>query len=201
MNPISEIEADLDWREAELAVLRILVSDSALKRREKAVLFRAAWALLYAHYEGFFKFALTVYYDEISKRNVVCKSLPVKMQQFSLSKEIKILRNEANDNIIPRICSFPADHLDSPASFPEVETDSNLWPNTLFQILDYADLKLPSINLHDRKLETLVRRRNKIAHGERDIISDLTYYLQYEEAFTIVAYELVFAIEDRLATI
>ncbi|MEL7320267.1 MAG: MAE_28990/MAE_18760 family HEPN-like nuclease [Pseudomonadota bacterium] len=68
-------------------------------------------------------------------------------------------------------------------------------------MLANADLTLPSFGLHDRKLETLVRRRNKIAHGEKDMISDLSYYLQYEEAFTIVAYELVFAIENRLRTI
>ncbi|MBA4046546.1 MAG: hypothetical protein C0471_19360 [Erythrobacter sp.] len=201
MTPLDEIVSDLDWREAELAVLRILVSDSSLKGREKTVLFRAAWALLYAHYEGFFKFALTVYYDEISKRRIKCSTLPLKMQQFALAKEIKLLRGEASDRMISRICNFPTDHLESPANFPEVETQSNLWPETLFELLGYADLNLPSINLHDRKLETLVRRRNKIAHGERDIISDLTYYLQYEEAFTIVAYELVFAIEDRLNTI
>lgn len=201
MSPIQQIENDLDWREAELATLRILVSNSSLRGREKTVVFRAAWALLYAHYEGFFKFALTVYYDTISQSGKICRLLPTRMQEFALSREIKSLRNEANNHIISAICDFPTIHLDASPSFPDVDTQSNLWPKVLLELLAYADLTLPSFALHNRKLETLVRRRNKIAHGERDMISDLSYYLQYEEAFTIVSYELVFAIEDRLTTI
>jgi hypothetical protein len=56
-----DIEADLDWRQAELAVLReILILSAELGTRKRA-LFRAGWALLYAHYEGFSKFCLELY--------------------------------------------------------------------------------------------------------------------------------------------
>lgn len=201
MTPLQEIEKDLDWREAELAAFRILVSNSNLRPRERNVFFRAAWALLYAHYEGFFKFALTVYYDAISKTGKKCGTLPSRMQEFALSQEIKVLRNEPDTQILTSICDFAKNHLELPPAFPGVDTKSNLLPTVLLDLLAYADLSLPSFSLHDRKLETLVRRRNKIAHGERDMITDLSYYLQYEDAFTAVSYELVFAIEDRLNTI
>lgn len=199
MTALQEIEADLDWREAELATLRILVSDSSLRGREQKVFFRAAWALLYAHYEGFFKFALTVYYDAIARSGKHCGQLPLRMQHFALTSELRSLRNMPKQDMLTAICDFPTAHLNAAPSFPDVETRSNLWPTVLTELLSDADLNLPSFDLHNRKLETLVRRRNKIAHGERDIISDLPYYLQYEEAFTIISYELVFAIENRLA--
>lgn len=201
MTPLQEIEADLDWREAELATLRMLVSNTALREREQKVFFRAAWALLYAHYEGFFKFALTVYYDAISRSGKECGELPAKMQAFALTGQLRSLRNMAKQEIISAICNFQATHLKTAPKFPEIETRSNLWPAVLIELLCDADLELPSFDLHNRKLETLVRRRNKIAHGERDIISELSYYLKYEEAFTIVSYELVFAIEHRLNTL
>ena len=70
MSPFDEIERDLDWREAELAILRLFLANKEITEREKRVLFRAAWALLYAHYEGFCKFALTVYFDALRRSPV-----------------------------------------------------------------------------------------------------------------------------------
>ncbi len=48
---------DLTWREAELASLKLLVSEAEIGSVRRASLLRAIWVLLYAHYEGFFKFA------------------------------------------------------------------------------------------------------------------------------------------------
>ncbi len=53
MTAINQLEDDLAWREAELAVLRVILANRELTKLQKEVLFRAAWALLYAHYEGF----------------------------------------------------------------------------------------------------------------------------------------------------
>jgi MAE_28990/MAE_18760-like HEPN len=63
------IEADLDWRQAELAVFREMLTLSADLETRKRALFRAGWALLYAHYEGFSKFCLDLYIE------FICRSL------------------------------------------------------------------------------------------------------------------------------
>ncbi|WNO54948.1 MAE_28990/MAE_18760 family HEPN-like nuclease [Stakelama saccharophila] len=198
MSPIKEIERDLDWRETELATLRLLLANRAVQARERTVLFRAAWTLLYAHYEGFCKFALTVYYDTLKRSGKKCDEFPFPVQCFAVSKNLKKIRDLPRKELLQKIVKFSDEHLKSSPSFPEVETDSNLWPDKLIELLYDADLVTPSLPLHNRKLETLVRRRNKIAHGERDIIKELDYYVEYEDAFKIVAYELVFAINDKL---
>lgn len=201
MTAIQEIEADLDWREAELAVLRILLSNNSSSDREKKVLFRASWALLYAHYEGFCKFALTVYFDKLEKSGVNCCTFASKIQCFALTKHLKAMRNMSAPDLLAAAIDIRSTHLDKPPSFPDVDTKSNLYPSTLENLLDSADITLPSLFLHSQRLVTLVRRRNKIAHGERDMIEELSYYLAYEDSFKTVAYELAYAIDEKLGGI
>jgi hypothetical protein len=50
---IDDISRDLDWREAEIASMRLLLNRKDISAKQIEVLLRAAWALLYAHYEGF----------------------------------------------------------------------------------------------------------------------------------------------------
>lgn len=52
-----QLEDDLDWRQAELASLKSQVIKATNGSVMHQVLLRAMWALLYAHYEGFCKFA------------------------------------------------------------------------------------------------------------------------------------------------
>jgi hypothetical protein len=200
MTHFSEIERDLDWREAELAQLRLLLSDTQLPKRIKLVLFRAAWALLYAHFEGFCKFSLTVYYDALRKSGLPCNSLPFLTQCFALSNPVKNMRNLPTHDFVGAILDFQVNHLTIPPVFPDVNTNSNLYADLLQELIIDADIQLPSLSLHNKKIDTLVRRRNKIAHGERDIITELKYYISYEDAVKIIAYELAFAIDQKLGT-
>lgn len=201
MTPFDEIERDLDWREAELAVLRILLANDDITDREKRVLFRAAWALLYAHYEGFCKFALTVYFDALKASGKKCESFSPKTQAFALTEKLKSIRNLPPIDFISAMCRFEAEVLAEPISFPEVDTDSNLSPKILKGLLEDANLELVSLSSHSRSLHTLVSRRNKIAHGERDIIPEFSYYLQFEEAAKEVMNELALVIDERIATL
>lgn len=201
MTPFDEIERDLDWREAELAVLRIFLANENITEREKRVLFRAAWALLYAHYEGFCKFALTVYFDALQSSGRNCDEFELKTQIFALTDKVKEIRQLPAMEFITAIQEFEADVLSKPITFPEVDTESNLWPKTLNRLLEDANLELESLASHNRALYTLVSRRNKIAHGERDIIPEYDYYIQFEEAAKEVMNELALIIDERTSSL
>ncbi|NYF33795.1 MAE_28990/MAE_18760 family HEPN-like nuclease [Sphingopyxis sp. JAI108] len=201
MTPTAEIERDLDWREAELAVLRLLITNNEIGEREKFVLFRAAWALLYAHYEGFCKFALTVYYDAIKVAGKCHGDLPSKMQALALDKKVKDLRSLPTIDLISKMRSFEVDLMKAPADFPDVNTESNLWPKTLESLIEDADLIVPTLQLYNRSLATLVSRRNKIAHGERDIIPELSYYIGFENSVLNLMYDLALSIDEKLGSI
>ncbi len=200
MTPFQEIEHDLEWREAEMAVLRILLAADNLPSRTKTVLFRAAWSLLYAHYEGFCKFALTVYFDTLQSGGNLCSDLPAKTQAYALKASLKAMRSLPPLDFIEKIRSFEVDVLSSSVTFPDVDTESNLWPATLQRLLGDADIDIPSLQSHNRAISTLVNRRNKIAHGERDIIPEFSYYKTYESAVLTIMMDLALAIDEKMSS-
>ena len=73
---LRSITNDLDWRESEIASMRLFLAGSSLNKAQEKVLLRAAWALLYAHYEGFCKNALTIFYDHILSLPILCQYIP-----------------------------------------------------------------------------------------------------------------------------
>ncbi len=96
------------------------------------------------------------------------------------------------------ILSFASTNFPLRPTFPEVNTESNLWPETLEDLLKDADLSLSTLNWHKSKIATLVNRRNKIAHGNREFLTEIDYYTSFESAVYDVMYELAFAIDERL---
>lgn len=196
-NALDAITKDLDWRESEIASMRLLLS-SQITPTQKRTLLRAAWAMLYAHYEGFCKEALTIYFEQISNVKKNCLELPEKIKIFALKKALIGLKNSKTEELIPLISCFKEKHIDAPPSFPEVETQSNLWPNVLQGLLDTADISCTAVTEHQKKLQVLVSRRNDIAHGKDNFIEELSYYLSFEKAVYEVMYELAIQIDNRL---
>lgn len=199
MSVFDELTRDLDWREAELGSLKILLQKDDTSPIQKEVLLRAAWALLYAHYEGFCKFCLTKFYDEAAKRVPECKSLPHETMAYATSRRLAELRGLPLAEFLREVQNF-TDYLEfTKPSFPEVDTKSNLWPNTLKGLLVDADILLDAIDKNAVKIKTLVARRNEIAHGQRNLIPEVDYYMTYEDAVYDVMYNLAYSIDERLA--
>lgn len=195
---LDDIERDLDWREAEIASMRVLLVRKDLSVKQTQALLRAAWALLYAHYEGFCKNCLTLFFSEISTLGVNCSDLPRGTKEFALRNAIKRLRSLSNTDFVSEIAQFSAKHLQANPTFPEVDTGSNLWPDTLLELMAIADLNTDKVANHSSKLKTLVARRNGIAHGEKNFIAEFDYYHGFEKAVYEVIYDLAFQVAERL---
>lgn len=197
---LNDLSRDLDWRESEIASMRIVLSRGDLSNTQYQALLRAAWAMLYAHYEGFAKYCLTLFFAEIARRAIPCIDLPSKARAFVLGPKIKQLRTLGPDELLEELTHFRTRHLLPPApTFPDVDTRANLWPETLIELLDAADLRSDVVARHRDKLNTLVARRNGIAHGEKSFIAEFSYYRGFENAVYDVMYDLVFQIDERLS--
>lgn len=196
---LDAITEELGWRESEIATMRLLLEKSNTNEAQNLVLLRAAWALLYAHYEGFCKNVLTIYYEQIERLPVRCNELPESTKTLALRSSLKTLRSLGDHRLLQRIEQFPHRELISAPRFPEVETRSNLGPDILRNILLEADLDTAMVDRHEQKLKTLVARRNGIAHGERNMISENRYYNGFEEAVYDIMYDIAYQIEDRLS--
>lgn len=200
MSVLSAISNDLDWREAEIASMRLLLSSAGHTNGQKKALLRAAWALLYAHYEGFCKNTLTTFYDAISSSGINCNNLPHSTKLFALSNGLRRLKNRTNEELLVEIVNFNSSRLSGSPQFPDVETKSNLWPSVLLDLLKAADVNVEMVSEHATKLKTLVSRRNQIAHGENSIIAEVAYYYTYEAAVYDVMYDLAIQIDNRLCS-
>ncbi len=199
MNILETISNDLDWREKEIAAMRLLLSSPGVTAGQKLGLLRAAWAMLYAHYEGFCKNTLTSFYDVVMRSGIACQDLPQSTRLFALGGRLKILKNMPNIDLLGEILNFQSSHLSASPQFPDVETQSNLWPSVLIDLLEAADLNAEKVREHQVKLNTLVSRRNKIAHGENNIITEVAYYRTYEDAVYDIMYDLAIQVDNRLS--
>ncbi|SEH22577.1 MAE_28990/MAE_18760 family HEPN-like nuclease [Rhizobium sp. NFR12] len=198
MSALDKITQDLDWRETELGALKILLVRDDITSNQKSSLLRAAWTMLYAHYEGFVKNALSVFFAEVERSIVGCHVLPTPTRILAHSKSMKVIRSLPAAEMIVALDSFHTIQALEIPSFPEVETDSNLWPNKLIELLEGADIRSEFVEARRIELRTLVQRRNDIAHGKRNLIGEISYYNQFEDAVYGLMYDLAFAIEARL---
>lgn len=198
MSVLDSLTRDLDWRETEIASMRLLLLSGSVSTTQNTVLLRAAWALLYAHYEGFCKNTLTTFFDAAQGSGVKCSALPSPMKIHALGDALRQLRNLPNPDCLAEIESFSESYLDKTPEFPEVDTRSNLWPNVLVELMEIADLSPAKVQEHRVKLATLVARRNGIAHGENNMIPEFSYYKSYEDAVYEVIYDLAFQVEEKL---
>ena len=198
MSILNALTRDLDWRETEIASMRLLLVSNSTSPSQKIALLRAAWAMLYAHYEGFCKNTLIAFYDAICSRNVKCVDLPNPTKVLALHATFKHLRSMTDIALLAEVESFPTTYLDKAPNFPDVDTQSNLWPDVLIGLIESADLSPSKVKEHRVKLSTLVSRRNGIAHGENNIISEFEYYKTFEDAVYDVIYDLAYQVEARL---
>lgn len=199
MSILNDISADLDWREAEIASMRIILSSNDIGPIQKKTLLRAAWALLYAHYEGFCKTTLVTYYDFVTNSGIACQDLPDMIKLFALKKKLNKMRTLQDSELIVEINNFQSNCLLPITEFPNVDTQSNLWPELLIELLETADLNTDVVRNNEIKLKTLVSRRNKIAHGENNMIQEFEYYKSYEDAVYDVIYDLAYQVDQKLS--
>jgi MAE_28990/MAE_18760-like HEPN len=194
------LEDDLNWREAELASLKLLVTDSVPGSVRQSSLLRALWTMLYAHYEGFCKFAWDFYLENLEQlginRDVCCTPLA----RFSLTKRFRELRGDTSNTSLWSVCASDFNEwMKEELKFElHLETKCNLWPRLLRDNSSEIDLPHGMVEEHELKLKTLVARRNEIAHGKKMVISNLAEYQPYEDAVVLVMHELAVAVLDCL---
>jgi hypothetical protein len=195
-----QIEADLQWREAELGSLKVAVAAAPAKSDRQRALLRALWTMLYAHYEGFCKFCWDVLLDEIEKDGCNRRDAIECIALLSLSKVFQEFRGDTSP---AEIWSFIHTRLPTemaePVIFPfRLETRSNLWPNLLRENNAAVGITTTQVDLHAHQLSALVGRRNEIAHGKKLVVDSLDEYGIYEKAVMLVLHELAVAVVDQL---
>lgn len=202
-----QIEDDLDWRTEELASLKHQIVVQATGSIAERALLRAIWAMLYAHYEGFCKFAFNLYVDQVEQLAPKRRELQKSILLLTLDESVRKLRgNLSTANCYEYFDATMHTLLNDAAAFPKdpktnefaMKGNSNLYPQKLRDNCDDLCLASPLVTTHHGRLHVLVTRRNDIAHGRQEIVKDIREYQEFEGPVVDVMHEIGLAVIEAL---
>lgn len=161
------LDKEMSWRLKEVKAFSVASKTNGPERR---YFIRAGVALLYAHWEGFVKTSSEQYLSFVGNRRLKYSELKSCFSVFGLKSKLQTLaisrQSLANVNafdfILLELGQTARLQIDS-----AIDTESNLTSKVFSNIARSLDIDLAlyasRFNLID---ESLVHRRNKIAHGE-----------------------------------
>jgi hypothetical protein len=190
----AQLEADRAWREEELRAVQnrgIDITADEERNRYRRVLV----LLLYAHFEGFCKFALTLYASEVSRTGISCGDANYAIAAAALADLFKDLRNPDKKSDIFRgllpddaklhrfardreFVERAGDISKKAVIIPDhvVDTESNLSPVVLRKNLFRLGLAHDQFDARKDDINKLLGIRNGIAHGSlKDGVEAKTY--------------------------
>ena len=190
----AELEADREWREEEIRTFQN--RGAKLDNQDEQDRYRRALVLLlYAHYEGFCKFALVLYVSAINQSGIVCGTAEYALAAASLAGLFRDLRNPTKKsdifrNALPddaKLHQFARERefVERTAELEKlpvkieddvVDTESNLTPVVLKKNLYRLGLPHDKFDNHKDEINKLLAVRNGISHGAlKDGIKEKLY--------------------------
>lgn len=182
----AQIEQEQTWRTDEVRFFDNLVSK--VSESEKDRFRRANVLLLYAHYEGFCKFAFTLYVDAINAEGLKCSNVTYALAASALDSVFRELRNPESKAVefksvapedkklhvfardrefLSKVSNFASRNLTIPDTV--VDTESNLKPVVLRKNLFRLGFNHDSLQFLEGYIHLLLQVRNEIAHGAHGI--------------------------------
>lgn len=161
------LDAEMGWRVKEIGAFNFA---SRANGPERKFYIRAGIALMYAHWEGFVKRASEHYLNFVDHQGHTYRELKSCFAVFGLKGKLELLTAsrkafsniEAFDFIFAELGERARMSLSS-----AINTESNLTSRVFTNIANSLDIDISAyetkFNLID---ESLVNRRNKVAHGE-----------------------------------
>lgn len=179
------LDKSFSWRLVEISYLRSVLATAPEKK--KVAIVRASVPVLYAHWEGFVKQAAKHYLDFVSGQSLRYRELSDSFVAIGLLKELSAYGVKGGKKGSLSSVAFFRQKMNDVAAFPKdgvINTKSNLSSEVLEEILsiigiDYRDYATKNHFID----ESLLARRNSIAHGE---YLDLTSKSYNEMSDTVV---------------
>jgi len=161
------LDGEMSWRIKEISDFKLVAKKQPTTARTFT---RAGVALVYAHWEGFIKTASEAYLNFVDSQGYVYKELKTCFGVFGLKGQLALLGDSRKAKRNIEALEFVLNEIDKPAkmSMPTaINTEANLTSAVFANIAASLDISVSpyetKFNLID---ESLVRRRNRVAHGE-----------------------------------
>lgn len=200
------LDGEFSWRLKEIANLKIVVR-STVKLSERTAV-RAAIPLLYAHWEGFIKNASTHYLDFVNGQSLAYSELKSCFIVFGVKRKLNDLASSKNSSVSIATLDFLRDELNQTAKLKiesAIRTEFNLSSKVFVNIAKSIGVDTQNYESRYHLIdESLLNRRNCIAHGEyldvdskgfRELADEILYLLRsyktdIENAVSLKEYKL-----------
>lgn len=162
------LDREFSWRLKEIHDIRTAVrsADSSAQR----TLMRAGVTLLYAHWEGFVKTSAEAYVNFLALKGLRYSQLQSCFVALGLKGHINQISESSRSKTTVSAVEFILAELDKPARLPtrdSIDTQANLSSSVFCNIAGWIGIDAgryaTKFNFLD---ESLLRRRNRIAHGQ-----------------------------------
>lgn len=161
------LDAEIGWRMKEIANLKTAVTQAS--SLSEATVVRAGLALLYGHWEGFVKNSVTAYLNFVNCQGLRYNELQSCFVVFGLKKSLHeaILSRKSATTITA--VDFLLNEMGERAQLKidsAIDTESNLSSAVFHNILRSVGLDPSNYETKAHLIdESLLKRRNNIAHG------------------------------------
>lgn len=214
----AEMEAEREWREREMRLLRNQVA-ALPTEDQRRVARKALVVMLYAHFEGLTKALLSMYVNRLNALGLRVSDVAPSLAAATLADVFRALR-DANRKCKEFAKALPDDtalhRFARDREFVEVvwqianrtvqldgddvvDTESNLKPVVLKKILYRLGLDPALAQPWESVIHQLLNRRNDVAHGTAKSGLGEKEYASLEQAVMLVIDELVKAISEAVA--
>lgn len=164
------VDDDLVWRRRELFNIRTSIENSDENNGKQNALLRAGVAILYAHWEGFVKRAGSYYLEFVVSQGHRGSELTSNFIAIKLKSQIGEAAKSKKISSTHEVVDFFCNQLENRLRIPYkniVDTQSNLSSSVLRDIIWTLGLDSVPFEIKNKFIdESLVNRRNHIAHGE-----------------------------------
>lgn len=167
------LDAESGWRIQELGIFKAAIIAAVEPRR--TVLIRAAVPLAYAHWEGFIKKAASSYGAYLSGRGVTYEALKpcfMGVEALALVSRLHAIERKiaTASNLLSQLAVID-EKVVSIDLWPRLKEVGNLNHSMLMEIVEFLGLTAAHYTTKSIFIdEVLVRTRNQIAHGHREVL-------------------------------
>jgi hypothetical protein len=181
------LDIEMSWRIKEISDFKLV---SKRQSGTSHTFTRAGVALVYAHWEGFIKGASEAYLNFVNNQGHLYRDLKTCFALFGLKGRLTLLTSSRRAKLNIEALDFVFAELDKPAKMAmssAIDTEANLTSKVFANIAASLDISISSyetkFNLID---ESLVNRRNKVAHGEYLDLSPTDFVVLADEVLQMM---------------
>jgi hypothetical protein len=174
---VDELQREFAWRRKELTLILTDVKDARLTNVDYRI--RCGIALLYAHWEGFIKRAAEYYLAFINAKKPKCDELKVGLLGLALRGPVHDLRATSKASVRGATAEIIRSKLTGQARIDvdkAIFTGSNLSSVEFREIVESLALDYNTYANSEKIIdEFLLKKRNSIAHGEKEFADSTAF--------------------------